>query len=452
MEKTNKKTIKKMTIALVAVMLFTVSACGGKPTDSGSQPNDVSTSQSEIGSSSGSVSSEIRILPDKTELSIEADKTTTLNVSVENYSGTVAFSTKDTGVFSVRKIDNGSATVTGKKAGTGTITVTAGDQTASVGVTVNAVDSLRLNLSRMTIYSDGDVSAPVTLKATYSAAVAGDKVVYTSSEPAVVTVTSDDAGMAVLTGKGVGRASITAKLGKAEAVCEVEVTNSGILYGEFQNQLWVSGLKEGTNLRGKVYIPEVMWDGVSYQSVMGVKEGVFENQANITSAYIGYNVKCISERAFRNTGLKEVEFQMDTSKESQIRTIAGRAFAGTKLTSVVIPNTQNGYYFGPGVFYNCSLLTSVQLPDALTTILADTFVGTALKTIYFGYLGETLDTSGNPVPAVHANAFSADAALENVYYIGSRAEWQGMLTGCDSAVLKALDPAAIHYNAKGING
>ena len=93
MEKTNKKTIKKMTIALVAVMLFTVSACGGKPTDSGSQPNDVSTSQSEIGSSSGSVSSEIRILPDKTELSIEAGKTTTVNVSVENYSVAVAFST-----------------------------------------------------------------------------------------------------------------------------------------------------------------------------------------------------------------------------------------------------------------------------------------------------------------------------------------------------------------------
>lgn len=30
MEKTNKKTIKKMTIALVAAMLFTVSACGGE--------------------------------------------------------------------------------------------------------------------------------------------------------------------------------------------------------------------------------------------------------------------------------------------------------------------------------------------------------------------------------------------------------------------------------------
>ena len=446
-----KKFLRTVTVLLLTLSLFaTVISCGS---NTESEKTSDSVKESENASESEKESSGIKISFDKENYSVEINKTEAVKVTVTNYSGPVNFSTSDTGIISIRKVDNGNANVTGKKAGTGTIKVTAGTVTATCGVTVSEIDSVKLNYNRMSIFENSDgTDAPNTLTATYTSSAEGGSVAFTSSDTETVSISGVVNGVATLKGEKVGKATITATVGSAKESCEVEVTNKGIIYGIINQQMWVLGIKDGTDIKGEIYIPEVMWDSSSstYQSVLGIQSSVFRNQTNATSLYVAYNVKCISAECFRNTGLTSVEFQMETSKESQIRTLGDYAFAETKLVSFVLPNTQDGYYFGRGLFYNCSKLVSAQLADAVSTIKEFTFVGTAIKTVYFGNLTETLDTSGNRVPAVYDNAFSSDCVLENVYYIGSKDNWNGVLTATTCKAVTDFNINDIYFGATGI--
>ncbi|MGN0293743.1 MAG: Ig-like domain-containing protein [Lachnospiraceae bacterium] len=111
---------------------------------------------------------------------------------------------------------NSAGKVTGKKAGTVTITAKAGGKTAKCKVTVKE-PSIKLNKTSVTIYTSGTTS--VQLKATVKGA--SSKVAWASSDKKIAVV--DSKGK--VTAKKTGTAVITAKANGKTAKCKVTVSS-----------------------------------------------------------------------------------------------------------------------------------------------------------------------------------------------------------------------------------
>ena len=92
--------------------------------------------------------------------------------------------------------------------------------------------------------------------------------------------------------------------------------------------------------------------------------------------------------------------------------IVNDAFFGcSALTSVTIPNSVTSI---GGAFYGCSALTSVTIPNSVTSIGQSAFSGCASLTSV---------TIPNSVTSIGGSAFDNCWALTNVYYNGSVADW-----------------------------
>ena len=121
---------------------------------------------------------------------------------------------------SIVTVNNG--TIVGKKVGKATITVTCGDKTANVTVTVNkkpsntvAVKSVALNKSNATL----SVGNSITIVATVSPDNATNKsITWTSSDDNIASVNNG-----IITAKTVGTTTITAKSGKESATIKITV-------------------------------------------------------------------------------------------------------------------------------------------------------------------------------------------------------------------------------------
>ena len=153
----------------------------------------------------------------KSSLTLTAGKSATLKVKNEKKKVTWKSSNKT--VASVSK----KGKVTAKKAGTATITASAGGNTYTCKVTVKAkkvkVKKIKLNKSKYTVYT----GSRITLKVSVSPSGASDKrVSWKSSNPKVVSVNADG----VVTAKKAGTAVITASTkdgSKKKASCKITV-------------------------------------------------------------------------------------------------------------------------------------------------------------------------------------------------------------------------------------
>ena len=140
-------------------------------------------------------------------------------------------------------------------------------------------------------------------------------------------------------------------------------------------------------------------------SVTSIGDWAFAQCTGLTSVTIGNSVTSIGEAAF---------------------------WLCTSLTSVTIPNSVTS--IGSSAFSMCVSLTSVTIPDSVTSIGNGAF--------YF-CTSLTRVTIPDSVTSIGDNAFISCTSLTDVYYTGSKEDWNkisiGLYNGC-------LTNATIHYN------
>lgn len=161
-----------------------------------------------------------RVSFDKTSTTVTKGKTCTLTAVIPSacYANDYTFTTSDSSIATISKTTDNKVVVTGKKAGTATITVkTYNGKKASCKVIVKE-ESVKLSVSSTaTSILKGNHAY---IKATVTPS--SQAVTYSSSNTAVAKVNSKG----IVTGVGAGTATITVKAGSATKTCKITVSSS----------------------------------------------------------------------------------------------------------------------------------------------------------------------------------------------------------------------------------
>ncbi len=212
---------------------------------------------------------------DKNEVSVDENKTVTLNATISPDNSTIRtvnWSSSDEDVATVD--ENG--VITGVKAGTATITASAGGESATCEVTVNAavipVSDVTLNRDTTTVAEAGTVTLTATVVPSNAT---NPTVTWTSSDESVATVVNG-----LVTGVKAGTATITASAGDKSASCVVTVEAEPI--SEFDPENVLAGVLG--YLKGSVTNPAVSSTGGEWAVLAMARGGVITDAAG--SAYL----------------------------------------------------------------------------------------------------------------------------------------------------------------------
>ena len=203
-------------------------------------------------------------------ISLERDKTYQLQAEVTPKEATekkVSWSSSDTQVATVS--ENG--LVTGVNRGTATVTATAGGKSATCQVTVTwEVQSVTVSPATLTMTKVGET---VQLTATVAPEGAGEAV-WSSSDEAVATVSSEG----LVTAVGQGNAIITATAGEKTATCEVTVEISIVEVEDGQATVQLGG---GSQEELAEAVSKAAQEGVTRFVLVGDYSGVGRWTTNI---------------------------------------------------------------------------------------------------------------------------------------------------------------------------
>ena len=147
-----------------------------------------------------------------------------------------------------------------------------------------------------------------------------------------------------------------------EAVWEYETT-AGIIYADSENQNFTEIVGAFPHLRGEIYL------GAYYdeKKVLGIRDGVFANQSEITKVYLLDGLYSIGANAFANcTKLTEIEIP------ETVIYLGDDAFRGCTALETLTLN-EGLLTISTGAFKGCTSLAEVLLPESLTTIEAGAF-------------------------------------------------------------------------------
>ena len=199
-------------------------------------------------------------------------------------------------------------------------------------------------------------------------------------------------------------------------------------------------------------------------SVTSIGDGAFEYCTGLTSITIPNSVTSIGTLAFDGcTGLTSINVASGNNYYSdnngvlfnKKKTELIRYPEGKSQTSYTIPNsvTRIGYY----AFEDCTGLTSITIPNSVTSIETGAFfycIGLTSITIpnsvtsigweaFEDCTGLTSITIPNSVTSIGDWAFRGCTGLKDVYYTGSKDEWEAISIGAGNGCLLN---ATIHYN------
>ena len=291
-------------------------------------------------------------------ISLERDKTYQLQAEVTPKEATekkVSWSSSDTQVATVS--ENG--LVTGVNRGTATVTATAGGKSATCQVTVTwEVQSVTVSPATLTMTKVGET---VQLTATVAPEGAGEAV-WSSSDEAVATVSSEG----LVTAVGQGNAIITATAGEKTATCEVTVEISIVEVEDGQATVQLGG---GSQEELAEAVSKAAQEGVSDYSGVGrwttnifngIKAEVIDFSGVTDWPVNEDGLASVDANAFYTyegpdfTGIQKVVLP------KEVQAIGGYAFYKcTGLKSVIAPGVQ---VVDQGAFSGCSSLTEVEMP------------------------------------------------------------------------------------------
>lgn len=380
------KNIKKiLTVVLscaLAVCMLTLVACGGK------KPDPVVPDEPD----GPKPQPEITVTLDKTEASVEEGKTLTLVATVKNSTDSATFDSSNKAAATVTATGN-TATVTAVAEGTTNITAKVGSKTATCKVTVTAkpVPALEVNAERLVLEIGGEANNTAELSAQLKNAT-GD-ITYTSADTEIVSVAVAD-GKATVTAVALGKTTITVAAGELSEEVPVEVATYGLTYAldttaeEGQESLIVSDSE--TKVSGEVRIPGYYYseDFERYLPVTKITgqdknssaqlsgTGGFQGNENITSVYLGDNLRVVGHGAFRDcTALVTV------NTTSALTEIGDWAFGNTAaLKDIIWTEECNVSIFGMNAF-NATGIEEMSVPKSVTNLNYGVFQWTKLKRI-----------------------------------------------------------------------
>lgn len=342
---------------------------------------------------------------------------------------------------------NDSGTVAAIKEGEATITVSAGDKTASCKVVIQKriipVTSIALDQNSIEIYK-GETE---TLTATVLPDNATDKTIIWKSSDLLVATVEDG----VVTAVGVGEAMISASAGDKTATCSVTVIQapyydfeSNGIYYIIDNTDEVSVTYGPRKYSGKITLPnEVVYNGKSYkvthlgyavfygcsdlvefesgEGLVEIPISSFENCSSLSKVIIGKNVSLIAKDSFKGcVSLKEIKI-CDSSNDlvfestSNSVSTAPMQFRDCPVESLYLgrnlqyelswgakrspfPNTLKSVVFGSsisviptGCCFGCKELTQITLPSNIKHINPAAFEGTSIA--YFS-IPNTIESIG----------------------------------------------------------
>ncbi len=213
--------------------------------------------------------------------------------------------------------------------------------------------------------------------------------------------------LAVADGAFSGNTSITA----------VEFSDSTVLIGAraFSGCTALENVKLTESL---IYIREQAFSGCTalreltiYENVNGatvdVEGGAFENCTSLVTVSLPEGMRALMGRTFDGcSSLKSINIP-----ESMIN-IYDYAFSGcSALEAVKLPDGLK--YIGTEAFANCTSLTEIKIPS-IRQLGNYAFIGcTGLKTVTLSQMNK-----------IGHEAFRYCSALENIYYLGSQADWE----------------------------
>ena len=162
-------------------------------------------------------------------------------------------------------------------------------------------------------------------------------------------------------------------------------------------------------------------------SVTLIDYDAFTYCVKLNNVVVPDNIKVLSSGIFSGCyALTNVKFSDD------IIAIDESAFYGSAITNIKIPDTVT--YIGETAFAR-SDITSIELPDKITSILDLTFLECkSLQNI----------TIPAGVTSISRNAFSGCEALTDIYFKGSKEQWEAI--NINSYGNDVLSTATIHYN------
>ena len=297
-------------------------------------------------------------------ISLERDKTYQLQAEVTPKEATekkVSWSSSDTQVATVS--ENG--LVTGVNRGTATVTATAGGKSATCQVTVTwEVQSVTVSPATLTMTKVGET---VQLTATVAPEGAGEAV-WSSSDEAVATVSSEG----LVTAVGQGNAIITATAGEKTATCEVTVEISIVEVEDGQATVQLGG---GSQEELAEAVSKAAQEGVTRFVLVGDYSGVGRWTTNIFNGIKAevIDFSGVTDWPVNEDGLASVDANAFYTYEGpdftgiqkvvlpkEVQAIGGYAFIlCTGLKSVIAPGVQ---VVDQGAFSGCSSLTEVEMP------------------------------------------------------------------------------------------
>ncbi|MBR3570303.1 MAG: leucine-rich repeat domain-containing protein [Oscillibacter sp.] len=159
------------------------------------------------------------------------------------------------------------------------------------------------------------------------------------------------------------------------------------------------------------------------------------NVANDNANYVSANGilfnKSKTDLICYPAGKTELSYQIPAS----VTSVGGCAFYGCKsLTSLEISASLTS--IGNGAFWECTSLTSVKIPASVTSIERYAFYG--CKSLISAEIP-------NSVSGIGWNAFYECDSLRDVYYGGSKEQWEKIGYISESGLIS--DKITIHYNA-----